>query len=59
MLRGSKYLRRVKMTDLHFSGAISRDTLDKIVFRSLRAVFNSSMARWRDLFEEKMTISSA
>jgi len=47
------------MTDLHFSGAISKDTLDKKVFKSLRATFNRSMARWRDLLEEKMTISSA
>jgi len=59
MLGGSTYLRRVKITDLHFSGAISKDTLNKEVFKSLRATFNSSMARWRDLLEEKMTKSSA
>jgi hypothetical protein len=59
MLEKSAYLRLVKMTDLHFSGAISRDRLVKIFFRSLRDDFIQSMARLRDLIEEKTNISFA
>jgi hypothetical protein len=49
----------VKITELHFSGATSKDTLSKIIFRSLRAELRCSTATLRELLEVKMTISSA
>lgn len=59
MLGCAAYLSQVKITDFHFSGAISKDTLVKIVFRSLRAEFKRSIARLSNLFDEKITMSSA
>jgi len=43
------------MTDLHFSGATSKDNLDTINLRSFRAEFMLSMEILRDLLEEKIT----
>ena len=56
---GSKNLRLVKITDLHFSEATKKDKSVRIRLSSLRARLRDSMARLRDLFEEKTTISSA
>jgi len=47
------------MTDLHFSGATSKDNLIRIILRSFRAELMLSMEILRDLLEEKITRSSA
>jgi hypothetical protein len=54
-----KYLRRVNITDLDFSGATSKETLIRISLRSLRARFRFLIAKLRCLFEVKITKSSA
>lgn len=59
MFGALKYLCRVKITDLHFSGAVTNETLSSISLSSVRARFWRTIARSRDLLGVNITISSA
>lgn len=57
-LKGSKYLRLVKITDLHLSKVTENDRSLKIELSLIKARLINSTARLKSLFERKTTMSS-